>query len=576
MTLEVVQRRLDKLLETEIPKVVLLTGDWGSGKTYQWKQAMDRASRKDVRPRYAYVSLFGLTSLAEVRKRITEEVMSSIRIPGRTDTVGEAAERDAIGLKPMQILKILPVIPYLGKLEALAQELSFATVRKAVVCFDDLERAPPSLRLADVFGLASFLKEERQCRMLLISNQKKLGRDAKDEFSTYLEKVVDETVDFAPTPAEACAVAVGSDPSEAGRILTKSLVRLGVSNIRVISRLAVMADALSNVATGLHPRVLNDLIKALCLFGVAHFIPRPQFPSPEFLMTYGHDWGRYAKKTEAEQTDQERRESEWEKTIASYGHFETSQLDKEVYGGLVAGFFRDDVIRKLAEELSATSDISERKEAFKAASRHFWWSTQDSAAALDRLLAATSAGLDVISATDLNIVYEVLLDLKRPDAAQQLLDEFISANRDRPDALELQTEFGEKYHSKFREALELAAARIENDVDLAKALDAIDFNSGWNPEDIARLAEAEFSLIVPLLSEATGKLLARRMKTLLKIGTDAEASDAERALRDHTIEWLKSVAAADPISEVRVRRLIPSDPGAPTAPAPTRTPAAAS
>ncbi|MEZ5639615.1 MAG: hypothetical protein R3E92_21015 [Burkholderiaceae bacterium] len=161
VTLDVVQHRLDKLLATETPRVAMLTGDWGSGKTYQWKQALERAAKKGLRPRYAYVSLFGLTSLAEVRKRIAEEVISSIKLPANGETVGDAIEGGAIGLKPMQLLKLLPVIPYLGKLESLAQELSFATVRKAVICFDDLERAPASLRVSDVFGLASFLKEER-------------------------------------------------------------------------------------------------------------------------------------------------------------------------------------------------------------------------------------------------------------------------------------------------------------------------------------------------------------------------------------------------------------------------------
>ena len=62
LTLEIVQSRLDRLLAGQTPKVAMLTGDWGAGKTYQWKQALERAAGKGNHPRYAYVSLFGLTS----------------------------------------------------------------------------------------------------------------------------------------------------------------------------------------------------------------------------------------------------------------------------------------------------------------------------------------------------------------------------------------------------------------------------------------------------------------------------------------------------------------------------------
>lgn len=296
MTLEIVQTRLDKLLALETPKVALLTGDWGSGKTHQWTQALGRASKNGINPRYAYVSLFGLTSLAEVRKRIAEEVISAVKLPGR-GSVGEEVEGGAIGLKPMQIIKILPVIPYLGKLEGLAQELSFATVRKAVICIDDIERAPSTLRISDVLGLASFLKEQRDCRVLLISNQKKLNGDAKGELATYLEKVIDEMVDFAPTPEEACAVALGSRPTQAGKFLSENLIRLGVSNIRVIGRLGALAEDLAKIVIGLHPRVLVDVINTLALFGVAHLIPRKEFPTTEYLLGYGDDdWSKYLNK----------------------------------------------------------------------------------------------------------------------------------------------------------------------------------------------------------------------------------------------------------------------------------------
>jgi hypothetical protein len=569
VTLEVVQQRLDKLLSTETPRVAMLTGDWGSGKTYQWKQALERAAKNGVRPRYAYVSLFGLTSLAEVRKRITEEVISSIKLPGQAETVGDAVESGAIGLKPMQLLKLLPVIPYLGKLESLAQELSFATVRKAVICFDDLERAPASLRIADVFGLASFLKEERNCRVLLISNDKKLGADAKDELRTYLEKVVEETVDFAPTPEEACVVALGAEPNEAGKLLGERLGRLGVSNIRVINRLGALANDLATIVQGLHANVLPDVINTLALFGVAHFIPRKEFPSTEYLLSFGTaDWIRYLRKEtkKGEQTEEERLQDDWDKQIAGYGYGETSPLDKEIYAGIASGFFRAQAVRNMAEELSQRYEGGARKQAFENAVHRFWWGVDDSATAFERLLNTANVALDLMNASEFYGVYEVLRDLGEEGFANEFLDQFIAANQQRPKALVPSTHFGEKYDAAFKATLEAEAAKFKEPVDLAKTLDAIDFNRGWNSSDIKKIEEANFDEVIPLLTEAADDTeFARRLRTLLRIGQLEDATANAKKLRENTIAWLEKFAANDPISAIRVRRFLPADAGPPAA-----------
>lgn len=284
MTIEIVEERLNALLTDERAKVLLLTGGWGAGKTYQWKQALQRAAAAGNQQRYAYVSLFGLASLAEVRKRIAEETIAAIKLSEHAGTVGEMIEESGWKLKPLQLIKLLPVIPYLNKLEGLANELSFSSVRNAIICFDDLERGGTGLELADIFGLASFLKEERNCKVVLISNSEKLQPQGKDDLLRYLEKVVDETVHFAPTSSEACKIALGEKPDLARSLLRERIGELGISNIRVISRLSNMAAELATILEGLHEYVLKEAIQALALFGAAHFIPNDVFPPVEHLM----------------------------------------------------------------------------------------------------------------------------------------------------------------------------------------------------------------------------------------------------------------------------------------------------
>ena len=541
----------------------MLTGDWGSGKTFQWKKALDRAAKCGASPRYAYVSLFGLTSLSEVRKRVTEEIISAVKLPGRNDTVGEAVEGGAFSLKPLQILKILPVIPYLGRLESLAQELSFATVRNAVICFDDLERASSSLRIADVFGLASYLKEERQCRVLLISNQKKISSDSKEEFETYFEKVVDETVNFAPTFKEACIVALGAQPTEAGKILAEKVTRLGVSNIRVINRLGALANDLAMIVKGLHENVLADVITTLALFGVAHFIPKKEFPKPAYLLGYGSThWRKYFDKEKKQEalTEEEQQESDWDKIIADYGYGETSVLDKEIYIGITSGFFNIETIRSLSEELSQRLEGDGRHEAFRSASYQFWWGVKDSKAAFDQLAKTTKASLDIINASDLYRSYKTILEIQGEASASELLNQFIEANQGRPSALVPSDHFGEKYDTSFKDTLDTAARSLKEPVDLAKIIDSIDFQRGWDPDDLTKVAEAKFEDITTLLYSTTDSaLFSSRLTTLLKFGERGETA-MQKTVRIRTVEWLKKFADTDTITALRVRRFLPVTP----------------
>jgi Cdc6-like AAA superfamily ATPase len=257
MTIEIVRQRLDAAISDETPKVILLTGGWGAGKTYQWRDALKRGQKSQKNLKCAYVSLFGIGTLAEAKKRLSEELVSVLSLPDGAGTVGGLVSEASTKLKPLQMVKLLPLIPYLGKAEGLLNELSFSVVRDAVVCIDDLERKSNGLSIADVFGLASFLKEERKCRVILIANNKKFDEEGTAAASVYLEKVIDEHVNFAPTPQEACEIALGQNPDRPRVMLREHLLRLEVSNIRVIRRLSQLVDELATAIDGLDEEVLK-------------------------------------------------------------------------------------------------------------------------------------------------------------------------------------------------------------------------------------------------------------------------------------------------------------------------------
>ena len=88
MSILIVKQRLDAAFKEDTPKVVFLTGGWGEGKTHQWRLALRDAKAQAKPPNYAYVSLFGIGSLNDARRRLSEEFVAAIRIPGQEGTLG--------------------------------------------------------------------------------------------------------------------------------------------------------------------------------------------------------------------------------------------------------------------------------------------------------------------------------------------------------------------------------------------------------------------------------------------------------------------------------------------------------
>lgn len=562
MSIEIVEKRLDALLKTDQARVLLLTGGWGAGKTHQWKQALQRAAATGNRPRYAYVSLFGLTTLAEVRRRVAEETVAAIKIPGKDGTVGEAIEDGGWQLKPLQIMKLLPVIPYLGKLEGLANELSFSSVRNAVICFDDLERAGSSLKLADIFGLASFLKEERNCKVVLISNEQKLNSESKDELLKYLEKVIDENIHFAPTPSEACKIALGGAPDLARTVLREKVEKLGISNIRVISRLSGMAEDLATMFQGLHERVLQEAINTLALFGAAHFLPTDGFPAVDYLMEINEDnWSRYFRdaKNTKEKTDEDRLQEKWEAQLTSYAYTHTSLFDAEIGLSVKRGYFDFTTLIPLAQDLSKSSAEQALLAKFHDAWTKFWHSLDgDGEQMLSELAKLTYEAISVIGPDSLQNAFDVFSQAGKHETANKLLDQFIVSNQHRPEIFRaVDGAFKENYSDVVAKRLREEYKKHKGVTPLEVALDRIDFERSWNPEDIQVVSKASREEIESLLRGAEPRLFQTRLKTLLTIGTLQNAQEDDKRLSALTREFLSDLASKDPIVAIRLRRFIP-------------------
>lgn len=198
MMLNEKQERLKELLENNIKNekvgtAIAITGSWGIGKTYFWKAFLDsqlsdeRIYKKNnvFNRKYAYVSLFGIESLGDLKTEIysnIENYHSTVEIPRwikNLPSIFKDTKVSQFGVSaPAKIF----------------DSLMFNQVKDAIICFDDFERMSNRLDIKDVMGLVNQLKLEKKCQTILILDEDKAEGENKKKYAEYKEKLIDETI----------------------------------------------------------------------------------------------------------------------------------------------------------------------------------------------------------------------------------------------------------------------------------------------------------------------------------------------------------------------------------------------
>ncbi|MGO4621310.1 hypothetical protein AB4Z34_29290 [Ensifer sp. 2YAB10] len=256
-------------MATKDPEVLCIRGKWGVGKTYAWKKYLvDAADKKKLGlDNYSYVSLFGLNSLEDLRYSIFENTVTAdkLKTGPDLDTLGTLLDKGKnASRKARTMMELLSSVLKMPGVANTILKSAFLLVRNQIICIDDLERAGKGLEARDVLGLVSFLKEERKCKVVLLLNDKELSD--KVEFDKQLEKVADVTLAFDLSPEEAVRIALSQDDPVA-ELLRPQIVRLGITNIRVIKKIERLANRLVGLLHGFDKVTIEQALATVALAG---------------------------------------------------------------------------------------------------------------------------------------------------------------------------------------------------------------------------------------------------------------------------------------------------------------------
>lgn len=289
-------QRLKEIFENETDcihgSVIAITGPWGVGKTYFWKnfikqETLDEgekikefyyyASKLDYRNifqrKYAYVSLFGMESLNDIKSAIYEKLDLILQQDRKffykySKSILSSIKEARINHSGLNIST------------KLLDTFLFSCVKNVIICFDDFERVSDKISIKDVMGLINFLKLERNCDVILILDEGRAGNDSKNIYQEYKEKVIDAEIKINSVEPLIRNLAEGMDESLIN-IMLDFANTLNIQNFRFFNKVI----KLYNNFIGKTSYNVSFLTQKIFLTRIlqGYFIE-------DFGVTYEYDW----------------------------------------------------------------------------------------------------------------------------------------------------------------------------------------------------------------------------------------------------------------------------------------------
>ena len=550
MSTAIVRAEIERFLKSSVPEVLCISGPWGVGKTFSWQKFLREmeAGQQLAMPRYAYVSLFGLNSLAELRSSVVENTIVA---------QGPLMSPDAATLHAMlrkgekyvrQGRPALEVAAGFFRLKDAGDALyraAFLTVRDQLICFDDLERAGDNLKIMDVLGLASMLREQRGCKVVLLLNKSEAESEQQTQLDKHLEKVVDTFLMFEPTSAEAVAIAIDGSDHVAAK-LRERVVLLGITNIRVIKKIERWARQLEVMLAGSDEAMIDQAVTTVCLAGWC-FLQPGEAPPLGFLRKFNSMSGVFQRTKIAAD------EQMWRSKLQEYGYNSTDELDALIVDGVSVGYFRQPDLGEVAAALAEQHKRQSRDNSFSSAWNlyHHSVSVEDEVV-LDAMEAGANENLADITPVNMNGTVRFLSRYGRNQEASEIIQSWIEANRDKPGFFSRPNWlfFDDPVDDELHDSLESGRNETLDERDPAEALKAMAKSSGFNPvEDVALLSKLSIGQLVALFDGNSGDELKSMMEWASRLAKQAGA-DAFHANLDAA---LLKIAERSPMRADRLR-----------------------
>jgi hypothetical protein len=442
--------------------------------------------------------------------------------------------------------------PLMRQTVAFLPALAFPWVRDTLICLDDIERRGQGLEIQHVFGLVSMLKEERNCRVVLIFNDSFLTSPEAGDFNRSREKLFDLELEFSPSVEEAFSYGFLSQ-TDLREIILLGCKDLNIRNIRTIQRIDRYWCGLRDLLRDCERSLIQEVARLLVLFVWSRNEGGDSAPPIEFIKSRTVD----AIVREGRERETAEDKDRWKRLLADYGFQYMSELDCELVSyverGYVSAALRD-VLAKYDKEVRG----AERRTRFFDIWKLFTGTFEDNEnafiEALENGIRSSSA---YISLANLSEAVSIIRDLGRDDLANQLVDVYLETNAEEFAASDL-TLSGEPDPYIVRR-FEEERIRRRPVLRLDTVLPESASKNGWSPEELRCLVTSSTEDYYRVFRGESSARLKGMIDFCLRFG---DSPDAEaRVIAERTQEALGKIAAEGNFNRVRVKRLYRLEPG---------------
>ena len=563
MSIKEAKAVIQAFLKRKEPEVLSINGNWGVGKTYLWKKIIKFENKKNNSfENYAYVSLFGITSLEDfklsilantVDKSLAEENFSLLGIakePINTEKLTKAGSS--------YLYKIISRNSEIfGRFGNAIQSVAFNYLENTLICIDDFERKSSSLEPKNILGLVSFLKEERNCKVALIFNDNAFENEEDiNTYKTLKEKVVDSEVSFSPTSSEINNI-VFKGKSIINESLKTHTKTLKITNIRILKRIKKSAkevfDLLNNTV---EKEVMEQALKTVTLFCWCYHIKDDDVPDYDYLKNFSFGYlglgGKKDKRSE--------KEIYWDSIIRNYGHTNSDEFDLALGKAIETGSLDKDLLKEKASFLNEKILSQQGEDSFRAAWDLFYDSFKDNENELvNKLEGSFKSNVQYLSSQDLDATVGLLKKLGKSEVASQLIEIFIDKYKDKKGIFDLKNyiyplkikdeEVQKKFNQKFNKMKEIKGAK--------DVLEEISEINGWSASDIEVLGNTSKEEFYSIFKDQEGKKLNNCIKKCLEFGrlqTSDEGQAIFKKIAETATNALKKFGNETPLNKIRVER----------------------
>lgn len=487
-----IENTLHSFVRSRDAGAVVIQGAWGTGKTYFWNRRIVEPFTTDNRFRirsraYAYVSLFGIDSLADLKTAIHHSILENQAKLSRWRRLWHRASQG------------IPLLgsasePYSGQVVAKAYDaLAYFTIKNCLICLDDLERRGSGLALRDVLGLVSHLVEQRKCRVVVILNVDAFA-DGEDRatWNSYREKVFSGEMTYESTPENSVRLAMEDNTHQPwhGRA-TQLMHQLGVSNIRVAHRIKRSLEQAIGAVSGnqLRPETMDHIIKSVVLFAYCHVGESEGAPPMDMVRREPpFDISFFMR----EKKERSAKEDAWSTTLNDYGHYYGDPLDQALDDMVTSGFPDVERLSGAAQLYDSQAKQHANKEAWNNAWRLYHDTLANNADELAAELERTWPPVSHVEhVRNLDSLVGLLRTLGRPEVASNFIKTWVAqratVNIETLAPREVYT-FGPVKDEELQEAIHRAYTAARPLPPLSEALRAMSHRDTFDEQAIAAIA----------------------------------------------------------------------------------------